>query len=104
VFRSVDLGSWFFGICFAAFVGWFLVLLERLRKEIRSALPSNPVNLPSRLPRSIGQVWRYNVISYSLDLLEQHRRYFPESSLPKMLGIALAGAILSFIGLLVTAV
>lgn len=105
MFRGIDFGSWFFGICFAAFVGWLLVLLERLRKEIFSALPSDsPLNLPSRLPRSIKQVWSRNIVFYSLDLLEQHRQYFPESSLPKLFGFVLAGTVLSFIGLLITTV
>jgi hypothetical protein len=97
---------WAFGSCFVAGVGVILVSLNRLRKELNSALPvGEKVSLHPPLPHSFGQlILRTNLLAHSLELLEKHRKYYPSSSLPRILTVALLCTVLSFIGFVISAV
>jgi hypothetical protein len=89
--------SWFFDLCFAASTAWFALLLDRMRKEINSALPQHQ---KVTLNDPIRGFWRTNIISTSLHVLDQHHRYCPASSVPKRLGLAAAAGIVSLIALM----
>src|SRR5438552_1073315 len=97
MFSRQNTVSWFFGLCFAASTAWFALLLDRMRKEINSALPQGQkvtINLPIR------GFWRTNIISVSLHLLDQHHRYYPASSVPKLLGLAVVALLVSVTALM----
>ena len=100
-----NVGSWFFGLCFAASTGALMLLLNHLCKQLNSALPpGQKVTLHPPMPRTIGQFfWRTNILAHSLQLLDQHRQYYPASSISKVLGLALIAALVSFAGFVLTA-
>jgi hypothetical protein len=97
MFSSQNAVSWFFDLCFAASTAWFALLLDRMRKEINSVLSEHQkvtFNDPTRA------FWRNNIISVSLHLLDQHHRYYPDSSVPKRLGLATVAALVSITALM----
>jgi len=102
MFSSQNAVSWFFGLCFAASVGWFGLSLERLRKELNSALSSGQrVTIYPPLPKSVGQLFTNSVV-HVLQLLDQHHQYYPTSSLSKALGLAIVALLISFAGYVLT--
>ena len=93
MFGGANLAYWLFGMCFAASVGVSLVSLERMRKQVNLVVSSD----------SAASWYRHNtIIGFSLEVLDQHRRHYPASSLPNILAVALISTILSFIGLALT--
>jgi hypothetical protein len=93
-----------FGIALAASVGWFFLLLQKVRAQLNSVMPPHQKVSPyPKFPRTFAQIWRNNMINHSLHLLDQHHNYFPTSPLPRKLGISIACMILSFLGIVATA-
>jgi hypothetical protein len=106
MFSAQDIVSLLFGSCFAACTAWFALLLQRVCKEINSALPpSEPkATLYPPLPSTVGQVfWEATIFGHSLQLLERHRLYYPASPIPKKLGLALTALLMSFVATIFTA-
>jgi hypothetical protein len=96
---------WLFAACFLASIGTSLILLERIRQQLNRILPADKrMNVHTPLPRSVKDlVWRTNILAHSLDLLEQHREYYPSSLLRKAYCIAVFSTIPSFIGFAISA-
>jgi hypothetical protein len=95
---------WIFSACFTASVAATVILLERIRKQLNRVLPAeSQAGFHPALPRSIKELWRTNILSHSLDLVEQHRKYYPSSVLRKAFVIALLATFPSFIGLALSA-
>jgi hypothetical protein len=97
MFSSQNAVSWFFDLCFAASTAWFALLLDRMRREINSVLLQRQ---KPTVNRPIRGFWRTNIISFSLDLLDQHHQYYPASSVPKRLGLAVVAALVSVTALM----
>jgi len=83
-----------------------LISLSRLQRELNRVLaPDKSVSLHPPLPHSFGQlIWRTNLLGHSLELLEQHKKYYPSNSLPRVLAVALVCTILSFVAFVISAV
>jgi len=98
---GANVAYWLFGMCFAASVGVSLVSLERMRKQVNLVVPSDSaVSWYGPIPRSLKHfMWDSTIVGFSLEVLDQHRRHYPASPLPNILGAALISTFLSFIGL-----
>jgi hypothetical protein len=105
MFLGDSLIFWFFAICFVVSLSAVLILWERIRKQLSRALPADrQASLHPPLQWSIKELLlKTNVLHHSLELLEQHRKYYPSSSLRKSFGIALFSIIPSFIGFVISA-
>jgi hypothetical protein len=101
MFSGASVAYWLFGMCFARSLGVSLVSLERMRKQVNLVVPAeSAVSWRRPLPRSLKQfMWDGTIVGFSLEVLDQHRRHYPASSLPSVLGGALIGTILSFVAL-----
>lgn len=102
MFWGENIAHVFFVSCFIASVVVIWVSLNRICKELNLVLPPDrKVTIYPPWPRSLGQlVWKTNILAHSLELLDQHRKYFPLSSLRKIYGIALISAIPIMIGIM----
>ena len=100
--HGIFLANLLCAVFMGGFVGWSGFLLERVRKELQTVPPSGgkPI-VPPRLPRSIRQGLRHTT-GYPLDLLGEHAKFFPKSKQPSHVGIAVAGILLSFSGVVLT--
>ena len=100
---------WVFGICIAAGLGAIVFSWERMRRELNRALPSEQKvtlypSLPT-LPKSFGEiVGRTNELGPFLKVLDQYKRLYPSSSLPKNVALGLIIWILFFVGILATGI
>jgi len=97
---------WVFGICIAAGLGAIVFSWERMRRQLNRVLPSEQkVTLYPSLPRSVGElVGRTNELGPFLKVLDQYRRVYPSSSLPKNVALGLIIWIIFFIGILATGI
>jgi hypothetical protein len=94
---------WLFATLFITSVEVALVLLKRIHNELNRVLPENrkPI-LDPPWPRSSKELLLGTKLwPYLFKLLEQHNNYYPTSSLPKVLIVALAGTAVGFAGLFV---
>ena len=106
MFLGGTIAFWVSGSCFAVGVAIILISLSRLQRELNRLLPADKrVSLHPPLPHSLGQlIWKTNLLAHSLELLEQYKKCYPSSSLPRILIVALVCTILSFIGFVISAV
>ena len=105
MFLGDSIVFWLFATCFVASIGTSLVLLERIRKQLNRVLPADrQASLHPPFPRSIKElIWKTNILVHSLKLLDEHRKYYPSSSLRKSYGVAIFSCIVSFIGFALSA-
>jgi hypothetical protein len=91
---------WLFAICLVAGIGTMLVSLECMRKQVNRVLPDREkgsIQLP--WPQSLKEaVLGTHILRFLTELLEQHRRHCPTSSLRKVFFISMISIIPSFIG------
>jgi hypothetical protein len=94
------------GTCIAAGLGAIGFLWERMRRQLNRVLPSEQkVTLCPPLPRSFGElVGKTNKLSHFLNVLDQYRKVYPSSSLPKNVALGLIIWILCFIGILASGI
>jgi hypothetical protein len=97
---------WVFGICFAAGFGAIGFSWERMRRQLSQVLPSEQkVTLYPSLPKSFGEiVGRTNELGPFLKVLDQYKRVYPSSSLPKNVALGVVIWILCFIAFLATGI
>lgn len=102
MFWSETVASSSFAIFFLIAIVLSMGSLERICRQLNLLLPAGrKVTLHPPLPRSFGQlIGKTNLLSHSLELLEQHRKYYPSSFLRKSYGIALVTGVSSLIGFL----
>lgn len=105
VFLGDSIVFWFFGICFAAGIGTGLTLLELIRKQVNRVLPEGKRFKPQpRWPRTWEEYFfGTHVVAHYRELLDQHRKYYPTSVLPKTVSIASLSIVPSFIGYVISA-
>jgi len=79
--------------------GTLLFSLEHVREQVNLVLPADQrVSWHPPRAKSFGQlVSKSHILAHYLQLVDQHRDY-PSISLPKALGIAIAGSVVGFIG------
>jgi hypothetical protein len=103
MFLGESIVTWFFVACYIVcfIVTW--VSLKRVCQQLNQVLPvDEKVSLFPPIPRSFGQlVWRTNILTHSLDLLSQHSKHYPASRLRVVNVIAVIGATLGTIAMIV---
>jgi hypothetical protein len=101
--------SWVFGICFAAGFGAVGFSWELMRRQLNRMLPSEQKvtlypSLPT-LPKSFEElVGQTNELGPFLKVLDQYRRVYPSSSLPKNVAFGVVIWIICFIAFLATGI
>jgi hypothetical protein len=97
---------WMFGICFVAGLGAIGFSWEQMRRQLNQVLPSEQrVTFYPPLPQSFGElVWKTNDLGHFVAVLDQYRKIYPSSPLPKKVAIALVIWILCVMALLVSGV
>jgi hypothetical protein len=105
MFSGAEIVNWFFGLCFAASVGIAGFTLERMRINVNSmAPPDKRIGIGNLLVRSLRRpfAWENTIVGYSLQILDEHRRYCQSSRLPIVFIAASVGVIVSFICVVVS--
>jgi hypothetical protein len=104
VFLGESIVGWLFVTCLIAGVIVGFASWKRICVQLNRVMPPDrKVTTYPPLPRSFGQaIWRTNLLAHSLELLDQHRNYYPLSSLRKICSIALISTIPSVIGIMVS--
>jgi hypothetical protein len=102
-----NLAYWLLGVCIAAGLGAIGLLWERMRRQLNRVLPSEQKvtlypSLPT-LPKSFEElVGHTNELDPFLKVLDQYKKVYPSSSLPKNVALGVVIWILCFIAFLAT--
>lgn len=85
-----EFADWLFGLWFAASIGVALFSLERMRMNVNLLIGTGEgITITKFLGRALRQpfTWENTIVGYSLEILDQHRRYRPLSRLPILFAV-----------------
>ena len=101
-----NIAYWLVVTCIVAGFGAIGFSWERMRRQLNQVLPSEQrVTFYPPLPHTFGEiVWKSNDLGHFVTVLDQYRKIYPSSLLPKKVAIAVVIWILCFMGLLASGV
>lgn len=95
---------WFFGALVTGGLGTVLVSIRRIHLQVNRALPADQKMDFMPWPRTAKEfILRTYLRGHWWNMLYLHEQYYPSSSLRKIFFIAFGVAVLSFMGLAVSA-
>ncbi|MCU1270211.1 MAG: hypothetical protein JWN74_1505 [Acidobacteriaceae bacterium] len=104
-----NVAYWLLATCVAAGLGAIGFLWERMRRQLNQVLPTEQKvtlypSLPT-MPKSFEElVGQTNELGPFLKVLDQYRKFYPSSSLPKNVALGVVIWILTFIAFLATGI
>ena len=103
---DTNIAFWLVSTCITAGVVAIGFSWERMRRQLNQVLPSEQrVTFYPPLPQSFGElVWRTNDLGHFVAVLDQYRKIYPSSPLPKKVAIAVVIWILCVMALLASGV
>jgi hypothetical protein len=103
---DTNIAFWLVSTCMVAGVAVIGFLWERMRRQLNQVLPSEQrVTFYPPLTQSFGElVWKSNDLGHFVAVLDQYRKIYPSSPLPKKVAIAVIIWILCAMALLASGV
>jgi len=103
---DTNIAFWLVSTCITSGVVAIGFSWERMRRQLNQVLPSEQrVTFYPPLPQSFGElVWRTNDLGHFVAVLDQYRKIYPSSPLPKKVAIAVVIWILCVMALLASGV